>query len=96
MGSKWGTILSPNLPAHPEEPPVHHDTVGLADSPQIGDTLHSIQIDRLASFSAPYPMANPPTAPTTFIHLPNPHLIVVDHPLASTTRKLTPAEEEYL
>jgi len=50
----------------------------------------------LALFRVPYPVANPPTAPTTFIHSPIPHPIVVDHLLTSTTRRLTPAEEEYL
>jgi len=63
--------------------------------PRSETTSHSIQIDRLALFSAPYPMANL-QLPHNIHSFSNPHLIVVDHPLASTTRKLTPAEEEYL
>jgi len=78
-GSYYGTVahhgdhLSPNLPAHPEEPPVHHDTVGLADSPHIGDTSHSIQIDRLAS-------SVPPTQWPT-LQLPPQHSFICQTPI---------------
>jgi len=47
-------------------------------------------------FRTPYPMANPPTAPTMFMHSPNPHLISGANLLASTIRRLNSAEEEYL
>jgi len=50
----------------------------------------------LPSFRAPYPLANPLTAPTMFIHSPNPHLITRDNSLASVTHTSNPVEEEYL
>src|SRR5882724_5972375 len=43
----------------------------------------------LVLLSVPYPYANLPTVPNTFIHFPNPCWIVVDHPLTSTVRGLT-------
>ena len=45
---------------------------------------------------APYPMANPLTVPTMFIHLPNPCLITGDNLLASITQSLNLAKEEHL
>ena len=47
-------------------------------------------------FRAPYLLANPLNAPTTFVHSPNPHLIARDNSLASVTCTLNPVEEEYL
>jgi len=48
------------------------------------------------SFSAPYPMANPPATPMTFMHFPNPCLITEDALLALITHTLNLVEEEYL
>src|SRR5882724_6978416 len=50
----------------------------------------------LPSFRAPYPLASPLTAPTAFIHLPNPCPITRDNSLSSVTHTLNPVEEEYL
>jgi len=47
-------------------------------------------------FRVPYPIANPLTTPTMFIHSPNPHLITVDHPLTPAVRELTSAEKDYV
>src|SRR5882724_3248163 len=50
----------------------------------------------LPSFRVPYPLASPLTAPTAFIHLPNPRPIARNNFLASLTCTLNPVEEEYL
>ena len=46
------------------------------------------------SFREPYPLANPLTAPTMFMHLPNPHPMGGDDPLVSVTHMLNPVEED--
>ena len=50
----------------------------------------------VTSFRVPYPLANPLTDPTTFMHSLNPHLIPRDNSLASVTCTLNLVEEEYL
>ena len=47
-------------------------------------------------FREPYPVANPPTAPTTFVHSPDPRPVSGDSPLVATTRRFMQVEEEYL
>ena len=55
-----------------------------------------LHVQEPSTFREPYPVANPPMAPVTFVHSPNPQLILGDNPLVSMTRRLTPAEVEYL
>src|SRR5882724_11343298 len=47
-------------------------------------------------FREPYLVANPLTAPVTFLHLPDPRLIMGDRPLVAMTRRFMLAEEEHL
>src|SRR5882724_2590785 len=47
-------------------------------------------------FREPYPVANPPMAPATFVHSPDPRPVSGDSPLVATTCRFTQAEEEYL
>src|SRR5882724_10742186 len=49
-----------------------------------------------STFREPYPVANPPTAPTAFVHSPDPQPVSGDSPLVATTCRFTQAEEEYL
>ena len=53
-------------------------------------------IQEPSAFREPYPVANPLTAPMTLIYSPNLQPITGDNPIASTTQRLMPAEEEYL
>src|SRR5882724_5274913 len=47
-------------------------------------------------FRDPYPVANPLTAPATFVHFPDPQPVSGDSPWVATTQRFTLAEEEYL
>src|SRR5882724_2795168 len=49
-----------------------------------------------STFREPYPVANPPTAPTAFVHSPDPRPVSGDSPLVAATRRFTQAEENYL
>ena len=61
------------------------------------ETPHTpLHIQEPSTFRELYPVANPPPAPTTFIHSPNPQPIAGDNPLVSMTWRFTLAEEEYL
>src|SRR5882724_1051669 len=85
-------IVKPLLPEHPN---VHVLPISTQSRcPAIQCTLSCGE--GLASFRVPYPMANLPTASTTFVHSPNPCLITRDTLLVSITQTLNPAEEEYL
>src|SRR5882724_10551010 len=47
-------------------------------------------------FREPYPVANPPTAPETFVHSPDPRPVSGDSLLLAVTQRFTLVEEEYL
>src|SRR5882724_8578787 len=49
-----------------------------------------------STFREPYPVANPPMAPATFVHSPDPRPASGDSRLVDATRMFTQAEEEYL
>jgi len=50
------------------------------------ETLHTLLHTQGPSmFREPYLVANPLTAPATFVHLPDPQLILGDSPLVATT-----------
>src|SRR5882724_11703412 len=49
-----------------------------------------------STFREPYPVANPPMAPATFVHSPDPRPVAADSPLVATTCRFTHVEEEYL
>src|SRR5882724_5295896 len=46
-----------------------------------------------STFREPYPVANPPMAPTTFVHSPDPQPVSGDSPLVAMTCRFTQVEE---
>src|SRR5882724_12527456 len=99
--------LTPYGPLAGDPPPIYPITSPAREAPSVFmQPLNQLMNTRSAaphtplhgegvtSFRAPYPLANPLTAPTTFVHLPNPHPITIDNSLASVTRMLNPVEEE--
>src|SRR5882724_11416770 len=47
-----------------------------------------------STFREPYLVAQPPTAPVTFVHSPDPRTISGDSPLVATTQRFTLTEED--
>src|SRR5882724_4736238 len=61
------------------------------------ETLHMpSHMQGPSAFGEPYPVAQHPTAPETFVHSPYPQPISGDSPLVAVTQRFTLAEEEYL
>ena len=54
------------------------------------------RLQGLPMFREPYPVANPPTAPATFVHSPDHRPVSGDSPLVAMTHRFTQVEEEYL
>src|SRR5882724_11613722 len=61
------------------------------------ETPHTLScLQGPSTFREPYPVANPPMAPATFVHSPEHRPVSGDSPLVAATRRFTQAEEEYL
>src|SRR5882724_9261699 len=61
------------------------------------ETLRTLsRLQGSSTFREPYPVANPPMAPATFVHSPDPRPASGDSRLVDATRMFTQAEEEYL
>jgi len=75
----YGPLASDPLPGYPIASP-SREAPSMFMEP-LSQLMHTRSVvlctplhgEGLTSFRAPYPMANPLTAPTTFMQLPNPH-----------------------